>query len=69
MNNRIKFSRFLFRLGAFIQSLQVVVLKPNDLVEVSRQSYANPGNVDSWSADSLVNTGLSADETVEVVLL
>lgn len=62
MNTRIKFARFLWRVGEFIQSLQVVVMKPDDLVEVSRQSYAKTDNVDSWSEDSLVNTGLSADE-------
>jgi SAM-dependent methyltransferase len=59
---RIRFSRFLLRLGEFIQTLPIVIMKPDDLVEFSRQSYAKPGDVESWSEDSLVNAGLNAEE-------
>ena len=62
MNFRIKFARFLLRLGSFIQSLPVVVMKPDDLVEFSRQSYSKPQDVESWSEASLVDSGLSPDE-------
>jgi len=62
MKLRIKFSRFLLRLGTFIQSLPVVVMKPDDLVEFSRQGYARPQDVESWSENSLIDSGLGPDE-------
>jgi len=62
MSFRIKLARYLLRLGSFIQSLPVLVMKPDDLVEFSRQSYANPQDVEGWAEDSLVDSGLHADE-------
>jgi SAM-dependent methyltransferase len=62
MSLRIKIGRFLIRLGAFIRSLPVVVMKPNDLIEFSRQTYSKPQDVESWAKDSSVDTGLSHDE-------
>ena len=62
MTIRIRFARFLLRLGAFIQTLPVVVMRPDDLVEFSRQSYAKPGNVDAWAESSLIESGLDSDE-------
>ena len=46
MRVRVSLARGLLRLGAFIQSLPVVVMRPDDLVEFSRQSYARPRTVD-----------------------
>jgi SAM-dependent methyltransferase len=37
-------------------------MKPDDLVEFSRQTYARPHNIEAWSEDSLINAGLSAEE-------
>ncbi len=62
MSVRVSLARVLLLLGAFVQSLPVVVLTPDDLVEFSRQSYAKTGNVESWAEDELVDSGLSADE-------
>ena len=62
MRMRIRFSRFLLRTGEFIQTLPIVIMKPDDLVEFSRQSYASPGDVESWSEDTLVDSGLNAEE-------
>jgi SAM-dependent methyltransferase len=62
MRLRIRFSRFLLRTGEFIQTLPIVIMKPDDLVEFSRQSYASPGDVESWSEDALVDSGLNAEE-------
>src|SRR5665648_58326 len=59
---RIGLARFLLKLGAFIQTLPVVVMRPDDLVEFSRQTYAKPNDVESWAEDTLVDAGLSADE-------
>ncbi|MBW6465123.1 MAG: class I SAM-dependent methyltransferase [Brevefilum sp.] len=62
MRMRIRVSRFLLGLGEFIQTLPIVIMKPDDLVVFSRQSYAKPGDVESWSEDALVNAGLNAEE-------
>jgi SAM-dependent methyltransferase len=62
MRVRVSLARGLLRLGAFVQSLAVVVMKPDDLVEFSRQSYARPQTVESWAEDALVDSGLSAVE-------
>jgi SAM-dependent methyltransferase len=59
---RIKCARLLLRLNAFIQTLPVVVMRPDDLVEFSRLGYAKPPNVEGWSEDALVDSGLHPDE-------
>ena len=62
MSVRIRLARFLLQLGDFIESLPVVVMKPDDLVEFSRQTYAKAQNVEAWAEDQLVDSGLSAEE-------
>ncbi|MBW1848234.1 MAG: class I SAM-dependent methyltransferase [Deltaproteobacteria bacterium] len=64
MRPRIIFGRFLLRLGKFIQSLSVMVMRPDDLIEHMRNSYAEPKNVEVWSKNSLVDSGLHEDETI-----
>jgi ubiquinone/menaquinone biosynthesis C-methylase UbiE len=59
---RISLARFLLKLGAFVQSLPVVVMKPDELIEFSRQTYAQPEDVKSWSENEIVDEGLSSDE-------
>lgn len=62
MSYRIRLGRFLIRLSSFIESFPVVVMKPDDLVEFSRQSYDSKEDVESWAVDDLVDSGLSPDE-------
>ena len=62
MSLRIRLARFLLRLSAFIQSLPVMVMNSDELVEFSRQSYAKPHQVAGWAEDSLVDSGLTPDE-------
>jgi SAM-dependent methyltransferase len=62
MRFRIHLARFLLQLGDLIKTLPVVVMKPDDLVEFSRQAYARSNNVEGWAEDALVDSGLSADE-------
>ncbi len=62
MGNRIRLAHFLLQLGSFIQSLPVVVMRPDDLVEFSRQTYARPQSVEAWAEDAVVDSGLSHDE-------
>lgn len=63
MRFKIVISRFLIRLGRFIQSLPVVVMKPNDLVEFSCQTYTKPSTVGDWSGKEIVDAGLTPAET------
>jgi SAM-dependent methyltransferase len=62
MGTRIRLARFLLALGDFFQSLPVVVMKPDDLVEFSRQTYLRQDNVEAWSEGSLVDSGLAPEE-------
>ena len=59
---RVALARFLLRLGNLVRSTAVVVMKPDDLVAFSRQTYARPHNVEAWAEDALVDAGLGADE-------
>jgi len=62
MSWRIKCGRFLLRLASFLQTLPVVVMKPDDLIEFSRQTYFQPQNIQAWAEDTLVDSGLSSQE-------
>ena len=62
MSVRINLGHGLLRMGAFVQSLAVVVMNPDELIEFSRQSYAKPQNLAGWVEDDIVDSGLSDDE-------
>jgi 2-polyprenyl-3-methyl-5-hydroxy-6-metoxy-1,4-benzoquinol methylase len=53
MRPRIVSARFLIRLGRFIQSLALMVMRPNDLVEFSRQTYARERMVEGLGRQDL----------------
>jgi SAM-dependent methyltransferase len=61
MRLRLSFARFLLKLGEFVQTLPVVVMRPDDLVEFSRQHYARP-DLAGWADGALVDSGLTAEE-------
>lgn len=62
MRLRIVSARFLIRLGGFIQSLALMVMRPNDLVEFGRQTYAGDKVVESFGCQDLVYPTLHLDE-------
>lgn len=62
MSWRINLAHTLLRIGAYIQSSAIMVMKPDDLVEFSRQTYAKSHNVRAWTEDALVDSGLDSDE-------
>ena len=62
MHPRIFTARFLNRLGGFIQSLSLMVMKSRDLVEYGRRYYFRSQSIDSWSDQSLLNSGLTPEE-------
>lgn len=48
MRVRTAAGRFLTRFGRFMQSLAVMVMRPDDLVEFSRLAYSSPAAVENW---------------------
>lgn len=62
MRPRVAAGRLLVRLGRFIQSLALMVMKPRDLVDFTRSAYSTPESVAGWAEDGLVDAGLAADE-------
>ena len=62
MRTRIVFGRLLIRLGNFIESLAIMVMRPADLVEFGRQMYARPHNVAGWGHQDTIDGGLATDE-------
>ena len=58
MHPRIALARFLLRLGKFVSSLPLMVMRPDDLVEFSRQTYAGDRAVKHWTSDETLNMGL-----------
>jgi hypothetical protein len=62
MHLRIKLGKFFIQLGRFIESLAVVVMRPADLVEFNRLTYASPSTISAWGEDSTVAAGLSTGE-------
>jgi SAM-dependent methyltransferase len=62
MRLRISFARFLIRLGGFIQSLALMVMGPDDLVEFSRQTYARKKMVEGLGRQDSVYPCLHPDE-------
>ena len=59
MTIRIDLGKMVIRLGRFIESLAPAVMRPDDLIELSRQRYSRPGSVEEWGNEELVFGGLS----------
>ncbi len=62
MRPRITLARFLLRLSSFMQKSSIMVMRPDDLVEFSRQTYERQNNLACWSSPDLVDQGLTAGE-------
>lgn len=64
MKIRVSLGRLCVRLGRFIQSLALMVMRPDDLIEYSRRSYAKPGSIGAWADPDLIVSGLNPDEMI-----
>ncbi|MBC8446884.1 MAG: class I SAM-dependent methyltransferase [Chloroflexi bacterium] len=62
MRPRITFARFLLRLSGFLRTLPVVVMRPADMVEFSRQAYERGSYTYGDLNDP--DAGLTGDEMV-----
>ena len=60
MRSRIAFARFLLHAGEFLRTLPVVVLRPADMIEWSRQGYERGACAYTIAND--VDAGLTRDE-------
>lgn len=58
----MKVSHALIRLGRFIESLPVVTMNPDELIEFGKTYYSKTQEISSWGEDELIETGLSDDE-------
>lgn len=54
--------RFLVRLGRFIESLALAVMRPDDIIEFDKLKYGDAASVAQWSEEQLLAGGLSATE-------
>jgi SAM-dependent methyltransferase len=59
----IVLGRFLVLAGRFIDSLAIMIMRPDDLVEFGRRFYSSPEQVRHWCSGDLVEQGLSSLET------
>ena len=59
---RVILGRFLVRMGRFVQSLALMVMRSEDLTAYSRLSYAKPDSIANWSARELVGSDLNPGE-------
>lgn len=62
MKPRIAIGEKILSFGGFVQSLAVAVMRPNDLIEFGRRTYAQKSNVAGWASDDVIRSGLSPDE-------
>ena len=61
MSKRISLAQSLIRFGEFIQGLAIAVMRPDDLVGFSKQTYSRL--VKGWGRDQLVMGGLKPEES------
>lgn len=59
MRIRVFLGNFLIRLGRFIQSLAIMVMRPDDLVAFNRQCYATPFQVTYFGSGERLAQGLN----------
>ena len=62
MRLRVFWGHFLNRLGRFIQSLPVMIMKPVDLIAFSRRIYSSPATVESFGREETIRSGLRLEE-------
>jgi SAM-dependent methyltransferase len=59
---RLRIARFQIRLGRFIESLALMLLAPDDLLELNRLRYSRREAIDFWSDQETVAWGLYPEE-------
>lgn len=62
MKFRIAIGEKILHFGSFVQSLAVAVMRPDDLIEFGRRSYAKKSNVSGWANAGVADSGLTPAE-------
>lgn len=62
MRLRISIAKKLIRLGAFVQSLAVPLMRPDDLTEFGKLSYSRSTSINEWTGSSVIQSGLKTEE-------
>ena len=62
MRIRVALARFLISLGRLIQSSALMVMRPDDMIEFGRQTYAKAKTIDAWNRQDILRMGLNPEE-------
>ncbi len=62
MKIRLAIGEKILSCGEFIGSLAVAVMRPRDLIEFGRRTYAQKSTVAGWADDEVTRAGLNPDE-------
>lgn len=57
MTPRIFLAKGMSRLGRLLQSMALMVMRPDDSIEFGRRDYGRPASLDAWAKDKLVDSG------------
>lgn len=62
MRPRVLIAKIVIRIGSFIQSLAVSIMKPSDLTDFSEMSYSKNSSINEWTGEALVKRGMTPVE-------
>lgn len=62
MRPRVRLARALVRLGGFVQSLALPVMRPRDIIEMNRLHYSDPETISFLASERFVDGGLEPGE-------
>jgi len=62
MRPRAAFAKGMVRLGRLLQSLALMVMRPDDSIEFGRRDYGRSASLAAWAKDGLVDSGWEPEE-------
>jgi len=62
MSFHLFLGRQFIRLGRLLQSMAIMVMKPDDLVHFSRDTYRSTASLHEWGSAAIVDSGLNVNE-------
>jgi SAM-dependent methyltransferase len=64
MSFHLTLGKLFLRTGAFIRSMAVMAMKPDDLIRFSRENHRLSASIEEWGSRKLVDAGLTKPEKV-----
>ncbi|MBW1825074.1 MAG: hypothetical protein JRI87_11020 [Deltaproteobacteria bacterium] len=52
----------IISLGRLIKSSALMVMRPDDMIEFGRQTYAKAKSIDAWNRQDILRMGLNPEE-------